>query len=345
MRLLVQPGDGASPLIKAIHSAKTSIEIAIFRFDQREIEMALAHAVSRGVAVRALIAHTNRSGEQNLRKLELRLLAAGVTVARTADDLERYHGKLMIVDHRELYVLAFNLTYVDIEGCRSFGAVTRSQKLVREAGRLFEADSKRIPYEPGADELVVSPGNARRELGDFIAGARKELLIYDPKISDSAMIRLLEERARAGVEIRIIGKVTHESSWLAVRKLSGWRLHTRTMIRDGQLAFIGSQSLRGIELDMRREIGIVFRDAKVVDQMVKIFREDWLAAGHDMEDAEHEPAPATKFAKKVAKAVARELPAQLAADAETVKEAVRAALRGVVEEAVMHNGHNGAGAK
>ena len=139
MKLLIQPGDGAGPLIKAINSAKDTVEIAIFRFDHREIEMALSHAVSRGVTVRALIAHTNRTGEQNLRKLEMRLLAAGVTVARTADDLPRYHGKLLIVDRREAYVLAFNLTYLNIERCRSFGVVTRSSAIVHEAARLFDA--------------------------------------------------------------------------------------------------------------------------------------------------------------------------------------------------------------
>src|SRR5579871_4497832 len=115
MKLLIQPGDGAAALIRGISKAKKTIEIAIFRFDKREIETALEHAVSRGVAVRALIAHTNRAGEDNLRRLELRLLAAGVTVARTAGDLLRYHGKFMIVDRQDLYLLAFNLTYVDIE--------------------------------------------------------------------------------------------------------------------------------------------------------------------------------------------------------------------------------------
>ena len=41
----------------------------------------------------ALIAFANRGGERNLRRLELRCLVAGITVARTADDLTRYHGK------------------------------------------------------------------------------------------------------------------------------------------------------------------------------------------------------------------------------------------------------------
>jgi cardiolipin synthase len=77
--------------------------------------------------VQALIASTNRAGEKSLRKLELRLLAAGVTVSRTADDLVRYHDKLMIIDRSTLYLMAFNLTHVDIYHSRSFGIITKNR--------------------------------------------------------------------------------------------------------------------------------------------------------------------------------------------------------------------------
>lgn len=70
MKLLVQPGEGVLPLVKAICAAKSCIEIVIFRFDQREVERALANAVSRGVSVHALIASTNSAGAENLRLLE-----------------------------------------------------------------------------------------------------------------------------------------------------------------------------------------------------------------------------------------------------------------------------------
>jgi len=59
---------------------------------------------------------------------------------------------------------------------------------VLEAAKLFEADAHRRPYTAGVNTLVVSPANARKQLSAFIRGARKQLLICDPKISDSAMI-------------------------------------------------------------------------------------------------------------------------------------------------------------
>ena len=104
MKLIVQPDAGIAPVITAIKLAKKTIDVLIFRLDRHEITRALEAAVARGVAVRALIAHTNSSGEKSLRTLELRLLEQGVTVSRTASDLVRYHGKMMIVDHRVLHV-------------------------------------------------------------------------------------------------------------------------------------------------------------------------------------------------------------------------------------------------
>src|SRR4029453_11847888 len=181
MKLLIQPEDGIAPLLAAIKRAKKSIAIVIFRFDRAELEAALKAAVGRGVWVSALIAYANRGGEKNLRKLEMRLLAAGVSVSRTSDDLVRYHDKLMIIDRRVLYVLSFNFTHLDIDHSRGFGIVTRKVKLVQEALALFGADTTRKPYKAGLDTFVVSPGNARKQLSALIRRARKDLLIYDPK--------------------------------------------------------------------------------------------------------------------------------------------------------------------
>lgn len=334
MKCIVQPGDGVAQVIKGIERARKSIEILIFRFNRRDIEKALAKAVARGVHVHALIAHTNRGGERSLRELELRLLGAGVTVARTDSDLVRYHGKLMIVDRRTLYVLAFNFTYLDMERSRSFGIVTTNKKHLQEAAKLFDADTRRHAYVPGSSTFLVSPVNARKQLATFIRGAKKELLIYDPEISDPAMLRLLEARVKAGISVSIIGKVAATERVLPEPRLLQIRLHTRSIVRDGAWAFVGSQSLRTIELDSRREIGIVFRDPKTVARLAKTFREDWESGGHaapreiSPEEVEQkEAASAAKVARKVAKAVVNELSPVTPVVENTVREMAAPAVK------------------
>jgi hypothetical protein len=154
-----------------------------------------------------------------------------------------------------------------------------------------------------------------------------------------------------------------------MRKVSGieahklfFRLHTRMIVRDGNDAFMGSQSLRTAELDARREIGLIFHEPKITARLMEVFEEDWTrsASQKDSEagDAAAKPPPARKVAKKVAKTVVKVMPPvtpvlevvvrELAgADTEvdidsdeleaTVREAVKSAIQdavaGAVEEA------------
>jgi phosphatidylserine/phosphatidylglycerophosphate/cardiolipin synthase-like enzyme len=233
----------------------------------------------------------------------MQLLEGGVTVSRTADDLVRYHGKLMIVDGCLLHLYGFNFTTLDIDKSRSFAIVTKNRKLVGEASKLFEADFNRQPYAPGYGRFVVSPENSRDRLSSFIKGARKELLIYDPKVTDDAILNLLTSRAKAGVNVRIIGRV--EPKWqLKAEKYPGKRLHVRAIVRDGRRLFVGSQSLRKLELDKRREIGVIVDDRKAVEELRSVFMKDWELTPTGKKEAKKALKLEKKIEKKDAKKVA-----------------------------------------
>ena len=304
MKLTVQPEDGIEPLLAALQHAKKSIQILIFRYDRSEIERALVEAVQRGVAVQALIAFTNRGEEKNLRKLEMRLLEHGVTVTRTADDLVRYHGKMFVIDRKELHLLAFNFTHLDITLSRSFSVALTNPDIVAEAVRLFECDAHRQPFLSSNADLVVSPVNARRELTSFIEDAKKQLLIYEMKISDPDFIALLQRKIAEGVDVRVLGRAAQKTSQLPMRVLS-MRLHARAILRDGKSAFLGSQSLRKLELEARREIGVKFSDKAALKKMIEVFEQDWKNA-RPMVDNSLESAMEIPV-RRVAKIVARNI--------------------------------------
>ena len=122
--------------------------------------------------------------------------------------------------------------------------MTKNIKLVQEAAKLFEADSTRCYVHTEARCVRrESKANARKVIATFLKRAKKQLLIFDPKISDKEMIGILRARAKAGVEVRVIGRVAARFE-LTVQKPTSMRLHTRTIIRDHHQAFVGSQSLR-----------------------------------------------------------------------------------------------------
>ena len=349
VKVFVQPDDGIQPIVEALKSAKYSIHILIFRFDRKEIEEALVEAAGRGVLVHALIAYTNTGGDKNLRKFEMRLLEKGITVARTADDLVRYHGKMFIIDEKELYLLAFNFTHMDIDLSRSFGLRITEKKVVDEAMRLFEADTKRTTFESRENDLVVSPSNAREMLSSFISGAKKQLLMYEMKVSDREFIRLLKERAADGVDVRILGRSGVKGAKIPARSLP-IRLHARAIFRDGKEAFLGSQSLRKLELEARREIGVIIHDSAATKKMIEVFETDWKRSEPIIETDDVQDAlsvPAKKVAKKVAKEIAvKPIVEQVLSkmmdekheeniDPGDVAESVRDALKEEIHEAVV----------
>ena len=274
MKLIVQPDAGIAPVVTAIKQAKKTIDVVIFRLDRYEMARALGEAVARGVHVRALTAHQNR-------------------------------GKMMILDSRVLHVYGFNFTGLDIQKSRSFGLITKNPKLIKEAMKLFEADFERQPYVPGNDRFVVSPENARDRLANFIKSARRQLLIYDPQLTDDAMLRLITERIKAGVDVKIIGKVEAKWDVHCCEQYPGKRLHIRAMIRDGKRAFLGSQSLRRLELEKRREVGVIITDESMIREMQTVFERDWASTDKgekEAKKAKKEEKKAKKEEKELAKA-------------------------------------------
>jgi phosphatidylserine/phosphatidylglycerophosphate/cardiolipin synthase-like enzyme len=94
------------------------------------------------------------------------------------------------------------------------------------------------------------------------------------------------------VEVRIIGKLEKTLDGVQVRKLPDLRLHVRSIIRDGASAFVGSQSLRKLELDGRREIGVILTNSSVIKRMQAVFETDWAkGAGKAAEKGSEPTAP------------------------------------------------------
>ena len=129
--------------------------------------------------------------------------------------------------------------------------------------------------------------------------------------------------------------------------LAGFRI-----LRDGKEAFLGSQSLRRLELDSRREIGVIFRNQSVVKALAKVFEKDWRgaeaeeeatpkdlslgkAASRKIKKVVSKSIPVTPVVKQVVKAIQRKgnlelLPKEVE---ETVKIAVKEAVKDSVKDA------------
>ena len=93
-------------------------------------------------------------------------------------------------------------------------------------------------------------------------------------LDDPAFVKLIRQRVGTGVDVKIIGKAAALEKELPVRQLKGMKLHVRAMIRDATHVFVGSQSLRRLELDSRREVGLIITNPTAARRMQHVFEEE-----------------------------------------------------------------------
>jgi cardiolipin synthase A/B len=258
------PGDRASTVLRVIRSARSRLILSLFRCDGFEILDALAEALQRGVEVSVLVTPRAKGWTRRLNELWSVLEGMGATLCRYADPVVKYHAKYIVADDGPALVASLNFTRKCFTRTCDFVVTTFDPAVVGGLRRLFEADSRgpaaNLPSRFGS-RLIVGPEQARRELTRLIRGARHQVRIVDPKLTDPAILDLLKAKRAAGVTVTVLGRDT-----------VGYEPHGKMMLVDEDVGVIGSLSLSALSLDFRREVALVVRDQACVAQMHRLFR-------------------------------------------------------------------------
>jgi phosphatidylserine/phosphatidylglycerophosphate/cardiolipin synthase-like enzyme len=281
LSLIVQPGDSFFPLVDAIDAATRDIKMTIFRMDDPVVREALSYAVGRKVRVQALIAPSAKGWSKRNKHLgdQLAKLGVEVRVPKPAKgNIKKFHYKILTVDDSLSLILTFNPTQKNLHYARDFGLLVRDAQINNELNRLFDADWNGEAFTPSDLPLVISPINSRERLLELVSSAQKSIRILDAKVEDHEVTSLLLRKAAAGVSVQLITRDTHYNGVvpnLQARRLARYRLHAKCVVVDGIYFFVGSQNLRKVSLDERRELGIIVEDTALARRIERVFDEDW----------------------------------------------------------------------
>ncbi len=246
----VQPNDGIQPIIDFIESARSSVDISIYRIDSDFTPLvdALVRTVERGVPVRIsisrqLVGQPNPpQGNSQQIVVQQQLQAKGIQVELSRPEFHYGHEKCIIVDagtpNAKAMIADWNLQasyfgpnqYGPV-GARGMAVFNTDPQDVATIAAYFDANWP--PYAPYPDStrssLVWSPsgveyspvGNSVAVLTDFINNAKLRLDIYAEYIQDDAfLIDMVIARAQAGIAVRIVANSSGQSADM-VSKLRG----------------------------------------------------------------------------------------------------------------------------
>jgi cardiolipin synthase len=297
LTLFVQPDDGRAPVVDLLNSAQTSVDLMIYLLSDREVIAALKNAVLRGVAARVLLEPNPCCSDDNStqRAVFSDLQNARIQVQWTNPAFRLTHAKMAVVDGATALIMSQNLTKSSFTANREANIVDRDPADVAALAGLFAADWARTAYTPTDANLVIANANARQRLIALMSGATKSLSVESEEMQDPAIIDALIAAQKRGVAVRSIGPTAAsgtsapqrddnapgrkrlEGSGAGVRLLTAPYVHTKTVVADGTVAFVGSENFSASSLDTNREIGLLTTDAAIITRLTSVFAKDWTA--------------------------------------------------------------------
>jgi len=293
--LVTEPAAGFSVVYRLINAARHSIDITMYEFADTTAEHALAAAARRGVDVRVILDRR----EDRLNSAAYRYLTSHrVKVVWSSSGFDYTHQKTLVSDQSRALVMTANLTSRYYSTSRDFVVVDGSRSDVAAIVRVFDADFRHRPIQPGdGRDLVWSPTDSQRQILGVINGARKSLRIYSEEMSDSAADDALIKAAKRGVDVSICGENAdgqydaifarlaragvHISYYSSFR---GFYIHGKVIEADygtdHARSFIGSENFSETSLDRNRELGLITSGPAILASIARTFAGDFKRGKH-----------------------------------------------------------------
>lgn len=294
--MIVQPDDGLAPVVGLIDAARSSLRVKQFTLTDSALMSTLIRAHNRGVDVRIMLNPHRSSGDRANDESFKALKRAGLKIEWTNPAFAVTHEKSLVVDDSRALISTFNFATKYFTETRDYGIVTTVPEQVGEVIAGFEADWRRKPFEPDAESgLLWSSNNARHIMAWFIDTAAAELFIQHPKFVDATIVERIAAARKRGVKVHLLCGGKHGiSDWdildtfaslrllegfgVKVRRQKHLKLHAKLLIADRACALLGSMNIDRSAFDLRRELGIVVRDPRVMKDLTEVFERDWHAS-------------------------------------------------------------------
>lgn len=266
-------------LTSAIDGSKTSIDMEVSDISRKPIFLSLAAAMKRGVTVRIVVsaAHVN--------DVSVALGAAAVHGPRAGLDT---HAELAVFDGTRAVIGSEALFADSLTTDRVFASFVDEPSDVSQLATIVDHDWKGTDGSPTFDctRLLLSPGNVRERLTDFIDQSTTKLDLELLEITDAPVLAAIAARAEAGVHVRVLlddprFAATNPATAETLSKAGAEVRYYRRLALKSSLvvtdlgALVGSHQLSPASIDQSRDVSVVIANPAPMADAAAAFEADW----------------------------------------------------------------------
>lgn len=273
-------------LAKKIENSKEKVYIEVYMFTEKRIKSAVKKAFQNGVEVKILLEKDPYMAYSINDNFYNEFVKESINVKWSdTKDYALNHSKFMIIDDLAI-ISTGNLTYSTFTKNRDFFVITKDKKIVSDLIKLFNYDYSWEKIDIYSDELVLSPTYSRLKLEDMIEKAKKEIKIYIQYVNDNKMAqKIIDKHEENNIEIKIILAETAKNDentkkmiekWINISFMKNPKMHSKAILIDNKYLFLGSVNFSSYSLDRNREVWLIIKNQKIIDEFTDIFTSDFI---------------------------------------------------------------------
>ncbi len=279
----------------AIDAAQTSIDIAMYNLNLREVEQALRNAHRRGVAVRLVVESDALDGW-----VPRSLKSSGIPVVSDGRE-SLMHNKFMVIDSRQVWTGSLNLTDNGVIEDRNNLVKVDSPAIAEYYTQEFEEmfttgefgnNSPQGSPEDGRFkaggipvEVYFSPDDGVMDiLLEEVGSAREEIVFLGYSFTSDPLAQALVEKARQGVRVMgvfdsdmVIANTGSDYEWLLDAGLPVCRdgeaglMHHKVIVIDRQVVITGSYNFTSSAERFNDENVLILHDPHLAEMYLVEF--------------------------------------------------------------------------
>jgi len=281
-----------------INTARSSVDIAIYQLDLKNVTQALLDAKKRGCAVRVVTDIDDVLDEPKENAAFKQLQAAGITVIGGNPDAIM-HNKFVVVDNKAVWTGSWNFTDNDTYRYNNNGIQIQSSELAKNYTVTFEKMFKDQKFGPSRKPGGTTPrltisgvtvenyfapeDNVAEKIVARLKTAQKTIDFMAFSFTDDAIGETVRARARAGVKVRGVfentGSETKYSEYGRMKddRLDVWQdgnpylMHHKVFIVDGKTVIFGSFNFSQNAEESNDENLLIIDDAGLAAQFTAEF--------------------------------------------------------------------------
>lgn len=279
--------NGEKILLNYLDSAKKEVNINIYLLSNKNIIEKIKSLAKNNVKINIIIEKEPFGGGYlNYKTVSELETQKNIEIKNIINIYSLNHAKYIVIDNKISIIMTSNLTGSGLNSSRDFIFVTKNKEITESLNNLFRSDFE-IKYFweiKSHENLVISPINSRKILETLINNAENCLELYAENFNDEKIINLLNKKSEENIKIKIILSEDISSNKnitkkfnenIEIKLIKKPYQHSKVIIVDKKIMYIGSVNFSMQSMDQNREVGIILKEKEFIEKIWNIFYKDW----------------------------------------------------------------------